>query len=53
MLESFLQAQTVAIRRELQRVFRKYVTFGEEKNHLLMHELQILLRNAEKYQQVQ
>eukprot|EP01036_Dinobryon_divergens_P006243 gene6243-8283_t len=51
MLESFLQAQKVSVRRELGRAFRKYTTFGEEKNQLLMHQLQGLLRDSEKYQQ--
>lgn len=52
MLESFLQSQKVAVRKELQRAFRKYITFGEEKNQLLMHQLQGLLRDAERYQQL-
>eukprot|EP01041_Mallomonas_annulata_P002923 gene2923-5737_t len=52
MLESFLQAQKVSVRRELGRAFRKYTTFGEEKNQLLMHQLQGLLRDSEKYQQL-
>lgn len=49
MLESFLQAQKVAVRKSLQRKFRKYITFGEENNQLLMHQLQILIRDQERY----
>jgi hypothetical protein len=52
MLESFLQAQKVSVRNSLQRSFRKYLTFGEEHNQLLMHQLQGLIRDAEKYHQV-
>lgn len=52
MLESFIQAQKVSVRRSLQKCFRKYITFGEEKNNLLMHELQQMIRTKENYQQV-
>ena len=52
MLESFLQAQKISIRKELQRVFRKYVSIGEDKNQLLMHQLQGLFRDAEMYNKV-
>ena len=52
MLESFLQAQKVSVRNSLQRAFRKYLTFGEEHNQLVMHQLQGLIRDAEKYHQV-
>lgn len=52
MLESFLQAQKISIRHTLQRLFKKYLTFGEENNQLLMHQLQGLIRDAEKYHQV-
>ncbi len=52
MLESFLQAQKVSVRRTLQRSFRKYITYGEESNALLMHQLQGLLVDAEKYKVV-
>jgi DNA replication licensing factor MCM2 len=52
MLESFLQAQKVSVRKALERNFRKYITYGEENNQLLMHQLQILLRDAERQQQV-
>ncbi len=51
-LESFLQAQKVSVRRSLQRSFRKYITYGEESNQLLMHQLQGLLVDAEKYKAV-
>lgn len=51
MLESFLQAQKVSVRRSLQRNFRKYITYGEEANQLLMHRLQDLVRDEEMYQQ--
>lgn len=49
MLESFLQAQKVSVRRVLQRHFRKYVTYGEETNQLLMHQLQNLVLEQERY----
>ena len=52
MLESFLQAQKVSVRSNLSRAFRKYLTFGEENNQLLMHALQGLVRDAEKYHQL-
>jgi DNA replication licensing factor MCM2 len=52
MLESFLQAQKVSVRKSLQRNFKKYITFGEEINQLLMHQLQGLVRLQEKYQRV-
>jgi DNA replication licensing factor MCM2 len=53
MLESFLQAQKVSVRRALQQSFRKYITFGEESNQLLMHQLQALFRDAEKIVAIQ
>ena len=52
MLDSFLQAQKVSVRKSLQRNFRKYITFGEENNQLLMHQLQGLMRDSERYQQL-
>jgi DNA replication licensing factor MCM2 len=52
MLESFLQAQKVSVRKTLQRSFRKYVTYGEESNQLLMHQLQNLITEVEKYKMV-
>jgi len=52
MLESFLQAQKVSVRRSLQKSFRKYITFGEETNQLLMHKLQGLVLEAEKYTKI-
>ena len=52
MLESFLQAQKVTVRKSLQKVFRRYITFGEEINQLIMHQLQGLVLSEEKYQKV-
>jgi DNA replication licensing factor MCM2 len=52
MLESFIQAQKVSVRRSLQKSFRKYITFGEEKNNLLMHELQQMIRTKENFGQI-
>lgn len=49
MLESFLQAQKVSVRRSLQRSFRKYLTYGEASNQLLMHKLQGLIIEVEQY----
>ena len=48
MLESFLQAQKVSVRKGLSRNFRKYITYGEENNQLLMQLLQSLIREQEK-----
>lgn len=52
MLDSFIQAQKISVRRSLHKCFRKYITFGEEKNNLLMHELQVIIRGKETFQQV-
>jgi GTPase involved in cell partitioning and DNA repair len=52
MLESFLQAQKVSVRKTLQRSFRRYVTYGEENNQLIMHQLQNLITEVEKYKMV-
>ena len=52
MLQSFLQAQKVSVRNVLKRSFRKYVTHGEDSNQLLMHQLQGLILDAEKYKKV-
>ena len=52
MLESFLQAQKVSVRKTLQRSFRRYVTYGEENNQLIMHQLQNLITEVEKYKVV-
>lgn len=38
-----------SVRRSLARCFRKYTTYGEESNQLLMHQLQSLTVDAEKY----
>ena len=51
-LESFLQAQKVSVRKSLQRGFRKYLTYGEASNQLLMHKLQGLVVEVEKYKLV-
>lgn len=51
-LESFLQAQKVSVRKTLQRGFRKYLTYGEASNQLLMHKLQGLVVEVEKYKLV-
>eukprot|EP01031_Cornospumella_fuschlensis_P031068 gene31068-37548_t len=48
-LESFVQAQKLAVRKVLQKSFRKYLTFGEDSNLLLMHQLQGLILDVEKY----
>ena len=34
------------------RSFRKYVTVGEESNQLLMHQLQSLITEAERYKKL-
>lgn len=52
MLESFLQAQKISVRKSLQRGFRKYLTYGEASSQLLMHKLQGLVVEVEQYKQV-
>lgn len=47
MLGSFLQAQKVAVQRQLERSFRKYVNFGADTGLLLMHQLKQLVREKE------
>lgn len=47
-----MQAQKVSVRKTLQRTFRKYITYGEESNQLLMYQLQSLMVDAEKYKMV-
>ena len=51
-LESFLQAQKVSVRRTMQRSLRKYITYGEETNQLLMYQLQKLILDAQIYKMV-
>ena len=48
-LESFLQAQKISVRKGLSRGFRKYITYGDEHNQLLLVQLQSLVRDAEKF----
>ena len=52
-LQSFLQAQKVSVRRALENKFKQYLTYREENNRLLLHQLLSLLNDAEKYQQAQ
>jgi hypothetical protein len=52
MLESFLQSQKISVRSRLQKNFKKYVTYGEENNELLMYKLKNLIIDAEKYKKV-
>lgn len=52
-LQSFLQAQKVSVRRALQSKFKQYLTYREENNRLLLHQLVSLMNDAEKYQQAQ
>lgn len=51
-LESFVQAQKVSVRKALYRTFMKYITHGEDKFSLLMHHLQGLILDVEKYKLV-
>jgi DNA replication licensing factor MCM2 len=53
MLESFLQAQKASVRRQLQRSFRKYITFGEDTVLLLMHQLRTLVAESERMKVLQ
>lgn len=43
MLDSFMQAQKVAVRRQLQGSFKKYLNVGEDKTLLLLHKLNDLV----------
>ena len=52
MLDSFLMAQKVSVRKTLRRSFLKYVNYGEETNQLLMHQIQNLIIEVEKYNHV-
>lgn len=51
-LESFIQAQKISVRKALYRSFQKYITHGEDNNVLLMHQLQGLILDVEKYKLV-
>jgi DNA replication licensing factor MCM2 len=51
-LESFVQAQKISVRKALYRSFNKYIINGEDKFALLMHHLQGLLLDVEKYKYV-
>jgi DNA replication licensing factor MCM2 len=48
-LESFLQAQKISARRSLQRSFRKYITYGEDNSSLLLHKLNELVKDQDRY----
>jgi DNA replication licensing factor MCM2 len=52
-LQSFLQAQKISVRRALQSKFKQYLTYREENNRLLLHQLVSLMNDAEKYQRAQ
>lgn len=52
MLDSFSQAQKASVRKSLLKNFRKYVVYGEEANHLLMHQLEQLVLREEQYNKV-
>lgn len=52
MLESFLQAQKISVKKTLQRSFRKYIAFGEEVNQILMHHLTSLVKREEQFKLV-
>ena len=49
MLESFLTAQKVSVRKVLRRSFRKYLSFGEDNSSLVYYQLKLLLRDAQTY----
>jgi hypothetical protein len=52
MLDSFSQAQKSSVRKTLMKNFRKYITYGEEVNRLLMHQLEQLVLREEQYNKV-
>eukprot|EP00605_Chrysophyceae_sp_TOSAG23-4_P001465 GSChrysophyteH1.ASY1.ANO1.1601.1 assembled CDS len=47
MLDSFLQAQKVAVRTQLQRAFKKYIMLGEDTFVLLIKELNKMVKDEE------
>ena len=52
MLTSFISAQKFSVRRSLKRGFAKYLRSGKDKNHLLLHILQEMMRNEAMYQTI-
>lgn len=50
MLQSFIVAQKFSVRRALKRSFAKYITSGEDREHLLLHILQDMFRKEQMYQ---
>ena len=49
-LQSFLQAQKMSVRTALQSKFKQYLTYREENDRLLLHQLVNLMNDAEKFQ---
>ena len=52
MLESFVTAQKFSVRRQLKRSFSKFITSGEDRQHLLLQILKDLMRREQIYQTV-
>lgn len=52
MLESFIQAQKISVRRNLQHKLMKYITYGEDTNLLLLYQLQTMIIDVEKFKSV-
>merc|ERR1740136_408195 len=52
MLHSFITAQKFSVRRQLQRSFAKFLSSGEDRDHLLLHILQDVMRNEAMYQTI-
>lgn len=50
MLHSFIQSQKFSVRRSLERKFAKYLKTNQDRNHLLLHILQEMMRNEMMYQ---
>lgn len=50
MIQSFLQAQKIAVQKQLQKSFKKYIVSGEDSNTLLMFNLQKEYKNKNQLQ---
>ena len=50
MLGSFIQAQKFSVRRALKKSFAKFITSGEDKEHLLLHILREMFSKEQMYQ---
>ena len=49
MLESFIASQKLSVQKQMQRRFRKYITYKQDLNEIVMFKLRELLREHQKY----